>query len=163
MRLNGKKIIFTFFGAILFLIMGCAEKDINLTDQKYIDLKNTIHRYYDLEKAKKWTAVYSMRTPNFRQTVELETYVSAMEMDSQGWELLEFDILSATKNKEEVVVKIRTLESFSKDSDFGRSLGGQIDKSYFTDYSVWKRIDGQWYCKASGSRGHLSLNSALEE
>jgi hypothetical protein len=155
---------FSFFSGIFFLVVACVGKDIDLSDKEYAGLKNSIQRYYDLEKGKKWSETYVMRTPSFRRVVGKDTYISTMEEQSKGWELLEFSILSAAKNgKKEIVVKMKVLESFPKDSDFGRALGGRVDKNYFTDHSVWKEIDGQWYCKAAGARAHLSLNHALEE
>lgn len=144
---------------IIMLVAGCGKV---VTKMEYsIDpgLKNIVDNYYEIEKKGEWEKAYEFRDKAFRRIVSKDFYVTQMESDNSGWQLLSFQIVSAGKNTDSgVILKIKFLEKAPvKYNLSGMNIGGFS----ITQDTEWLKENDRWYCKDAGSRTHLSLNHAL--
>lgn len=148
--------------AIVSILAGCNQGPIG----SYQGLEQRLVSYYEHEKQQDWTATYGFRTPLFRSTVPQKLYVETMGKENHGWDLVSVEVISATETEGKVVVSIKFVEKMPE-SAVPPVIAGASSKSAFPleieriDDSIWKKIDGEWYCYDAATRGRLSMNAAL--
>lgn len=155
----------TLLAAITIFLGACsASADLS----SHAGLAARVQDYYMHEKKGEWEKAYRMRTPAFRKTVPLRTYLSTMKEDNAGWQLKDFKVLSAEKKDDKVHVNMEFTEEGPANS-FPPELSTRGDPQSRTDRvrlqikgtSVWIEIDNEWYVQDAVSRTHLSLNNPI--
>ena len=142
----------------MLIISGCQQEG----QQKIpIDLLERIDQYYTMEKNNQWELAYALRSKEFRNTFDKLYYVSEMKKASNGWQLIKYDILKFSIDKDRVILTItfhdKPPESFRKEHNFYNDLS----EISFEDKSVWEKDKGIWYCVSAGRRHHLVLNGSV--
>ena len=158
------KIVGLSFLAVAFIVLAVIawSKSQSVNLEEFPELQKQVEKYYAYEKEGEWEKAYLIRTPNYRSTVSLQFYLKTMKKDNEGWGLLNYDIIQSRKiGDNKIKLKIKFLENMAP--DFAGRLGAKTDNGTFdvTQDTIWKFIDGVWYCVESGSRMHLSLNSGI--
>lgn len=122
------------------------------------NLEKRIKEYYMYEKNKEWDSTYLYRTPLFRKSVPFGVYKDIMSRDNQGWTLLGTEIVNIKVEDNFVYVEIRFIEEYPKGY-----LPSFLKKRIMEikEITLWEEIDGEWYARNPGGRGHLSLNVDL--
>ena len=122
-----------------------------------------VMEYYGHEQNQEWTKTYELRSPGFRKSVPLATYVEQMRRDSAGWKLEAFSVLDVKKKDGKAQVSMQFVELAP--ASFARNTGAKEVKDplkmSLIESSVWILVDGKWYCYDAVSRMHLSANNPV--
>ena len=154
---------------ILVITLGLFASACSAQDQlaAYPGLTMAINAYYQHEQKGEWDKTYALRTPGFRQNVPTEVYIDSMRRDSKGWILKSFSVLDARPNQGKIEVKMNFIEQapngYLSSATKLTGIPDAVEPSVIamTDTSVWKVVDGKWYCYDAASRAHLSLNNPV--
>jgi len=154
-----QKIAIIFFLLLCnFWLAGCKSSTTKPIDIEP-SLRETIYAYYKAEKEGNWNQTYNYRNEDFKRVVPLEFYTKQMTIDNEGWELLSFEIISATREDEgRYSIKIKFCEQTPPGYTFDKIKAKRV---VVTQNTKWIQKDGIWYCQDAGSRGHLSQNHDL--
>jgi len=152
--------IFAFISAVLSIYF-LWETDLS----RYDELEKRFVEYYELEKSGKWGKAITYRTPVIQRAIETDYYISQMHIDDKGWKLKSYKIRHIEKEHNKIKIAVDFVQQPSKEfiSKIGVYAGNlsEANEITFKEWSVWKKIDGVWYCEDAASRGHLPLNAAL--
>jgi hypothetical protein len=145
--------------SLAVLAVSCgSSRDLNT----FPGLGERVRQYYELEKKGDWAAAYEFRTSEFKKSVPKDRYVTLMQRDSSGWQLVDYRIKSVKEADGKVKLEVVFKEIPPKDFLPAPQLKGkELGPMEFEDESVWVLEGGNWYSHAPGKRAHLSLNSAL--
>jgi|SRR5579864_1965761 len=141
-------------------VLGVSADNDVVVPKKFSDLGARVNEYYRLEQEKKWGQTWEFRVPLYRGSVPKDTYIRDMEKDAHGWQLKSFRILKISEDGPCVLLSLAFIEIPPK--GYYRAQGlPDISELSVTDDSRWERIDGVWQAWETGSRAHMTLNSAI--
>lgn len=139
-----------------------------ITDQR---LRDGVERYYVAEAAKRWEGTYALRRLKFYSVVLFPTYQRIMSEDTEGWNLVELEILgsregvirlSEMSNPEVTFVRIEFTETLQKGHNrFPRLAESRVseDRTFVAvEETAWLVENGKVKCLHCGTRGHIFLN-----
>ena len=134
--------------------------------ERFPGLNECVNSYYKYEQNKEWSKAHSMRVPTYQQSVPLGSYISSMESDSKGWELLSYKVVAAVPDQNRVKLHMKFTE-LAPASHLPKEILEALksNASQITveseDSSVWENINGKWFAWETGARSHLTLNHGL--
>lgn len=129
------------------------------SEKKHDDLRARISEYYRYEASNDWSAVYLMRTPIYRQSVNEKYFVQRMQADNAGWTLKEFEILSLNIDGDKALAEVRFSEIAPKEFFIKLKLPNGPQTVVTTSKTIWLRSNSVWYCADAATRMHLPLNA----
>jgi len=145
--------------ALLLWVTACGP---NAKDS-FPGLLDRVTEYYRYEQNQQWDLAYKLRTPAFRKAFPLTSYVKQMRRDSSGWKLETFSVQGMKRMDGKVQVSMRFVElappSFAP--DYGTTEAKDPLKLSLAVPSIWRQVDGKWYCYDAASRMHLSANNPV--
>ena len=132
-------------------------------------LSQAIVAYYQAEKAHDWQITYAMRGPRFATVVPLDTYVSQMDLDARGWELVAIEGRTVMTDGALAQVTLSFREDLAAEVAqrlLGPELAGPLQAGRPQRFSQpeitqWLLQDGQWLALTPGARRHFVFNERL--
>lgn len=158
---------------VVFYAAGCHQNELNRSDiiefpgsEKIAvkDFRDTLVKYYTAEQAHQWDVTYAFRSRMFKKLVPYATYQAEMEKGMSGWNLVRVEILSISKQSENVeTVRIRFYEKINTDVAAKYFANRMPEGTIATrvEEITWKYTEGAWVCLQPGERGHLPLNNRI--
>ena len=149
------------------LFIGLAATSCSSDIGRFSGLEARVHEYYRYESREEWIKTYSMRTPTYRRSVPINTYIAAMKRDNDGWRFEDYQILRTKEKIGKVHVTIRFVEiapiTFVPADLRAKAFppGTTTVRMERVEDSIWMRINNEWFCYDAVSRSHLSQNEAL--
>ncbi len=132
-------------------------------------LADAITRYYTTEAARKWSALYNLRHPEFRREVSRKAFVGAMRRDWKLWHFngVEIEGLRGIGGQGVSVSLIFDEVVMSQDAAlehdviwFPRPWWDEEPRiaAKTHSFSSWVKEGGRWYPVLSGLRGHITYD-----
>jgi len=137
----------------LLNLFSCSKEKVQL-EQKLIE---TAKEYYTYQKDKKWDSTYEMRSPKFKKIVDKSYYIEQMTKDANGWELVNFEIKDAEKEKDHIILTIL----FTYEISISNEQKSESRVQSFLEKTEWEKLNGNWYSYDAGYQYHLPLNDPI--